>query len=123
MFFPQAGRQGLCPAAALAALSPGQAQAQAFVVNVGGNAFDVTMFTGSYNAEPTKFTLPSEGGVMPWWGSRDLANMFAQAYLQDLAARPICQTLGCNPSDLFVIQGAGPLFAWGSIGRSLIRDS
>jgi hypothetical protein len=116
---PKLASLALGLAAALAALSPGQAQA--FVVNVGGNAFDVTTFTGSYNAEPTKFALPSQGGVMPWWGSESLANMFAQAYLQDLAARPICQALGCNPNDLFVIQGAGPLFAWGSIGQSLIQ--
>jgi hypothetical protein len=118
---PKLASLALCPAAALAALSPGQAQA--FVVNMGGNAFDVNTFTGSHNTTQnrSKFALPSEGGVMPWWGSESLANMFAQAYLQDLAARPICQTLGCNPNDLFVIQGAGPLFAWGSIGQSLIQ--
>jgi hypothetical protein len=92
-------------------------------LNVGGNAFDVTTFTGSHNATQnrSKFARPSEGGVMPWWGSESLANMFAQAFLQDLATRPTCQALGCNPNDLFVIQGAGPLFAWGSIGQSLIR--
>ena len=110
-----------CLLVRLSALSPGQAQA--FVVNMGGNAFDVNTFTGSHNTTQnrSKFALPSEGGVMPWWGSESLANMFAQAYLQDLAAKPICQTQGCNPNGLFVLQGAGPLFAWGSIGQSLIQ--
>jgi hypothetical protein len=120
---PKLASLALGPAAALAAISLSPGQAQAVVLNVGGNAYDVTTFAGSYNTTQnrSKFALPSEGGVMPWWGSESLANIFAQAFLQDLATRPICQALGCNPNDLSLFQGAGPLFAWGSIGQSLIQ--
>lgn len=50
-----------CLLVRLSALSPGQAQA--FVVNMGGNAFDVNTFTGSHNTTQnrSKFALPSEG--------------------------------------------------------------
>jgi hypothetical protein len=66
-------------AAALAAtvLTPGSAQA--YVVTVGGVQYDVTTFTGSYDANTSKFALPPAPGVMPWWGSSSNATAFASA--------------------------------------------
>ena len=54
-------------------------QAQAFVVNVGGQDWDVTTFTGTYNDNTSKFATAANGGVMPWWGDSALANQFATA--------------------------------------------
>jgi hypothetical protein len=62
-------------AMAMGVLTAGQAQA--FVVNVGGQDYDVTTFTGSYYANPSKFASPANGGVMPWWGDEVLVNEFA----------------------------------------------
>jgi len=54
-------------AAALAAISLSPGSAQAYVVTVGGVQYDVTTFTGTYNANISKFATPANGGVMPWW--------------------------------------------------------
>jgi hypothetical protein len=62
---------------AAGALTAGQAQA--VVVTVNGQDWDVTTFTGSYDTDTSKFALPSLGGVMPWRGSSDLTNSFASA--------------------------------------------
>jgi hypothetical protein len=69
-------------AAALAAISLSPGSAQAYVVTVGGVQYDVTTFTGTYNANISKFATPANGGVMPWWtgaavGEGILANAFA----------------------------------------------
>ncbi len=66
-------------ATALAAISLSPGSAQAYVVTVGGVQYDVTTFTGSYDANTSKFALPANGGVMPWWGSFSIANQFASA--------------------------------------------
>jgi hypothetical protein len=62
---------------ALGTLAAGQAHA--VIVNVGGQDYDVTTFTGSYNANKSKFNLPSAGGLMPWWGSDTTSQAFAAA--------------------------------------------
>ena len=49
------------------------------IVNVGGQDYDVTTFTGSYNANKSKFNLPSAGGLMPWWGSDTTSQAFPAA--------------------------------------------
>jgi len=61
-------------------------QAQAVVVTVGGQDWDVTTFTGTYNDNTSKFETPANGGVMPWWGNcpqqgctESLARQFADA--------------------------------------------
>ena len=59
------------------ALSAGQAQA--VVVNVGGQNWNVTTFQGSYSANSAKFATPPAPGRMPWWGSGALASQFATA--------------------------------------------
>jgi hypothetical protein len=58
----------LSAAAALAAISLSPGSAQAFGVNVGGQDWDVSTFTGTYDAKTSKFALPANGGVMPWFG-------------------------------------------------------
>jgi hypothetical protein len=45
-------------------------QAQALVVKVDEQYWDVTTFTGSSNDNTAKFNTPSNGGVMPWWRGR-----------------------------------------------------
>ena len=72
-------------AAALAAigLSPGTARAS--MVTVNGVQCDVTTFTGKDvlpNTNPDctgRFDTLANGGAMPWWGDRTLAQQFAQA--------------------------------------------
>jgi hypothetical protein len=66
-------------AAALATISLSPGSAQAYVVTVGGVQYDVTTFTGSYDANTSKFALPPAPGVMPWWGNPSLALQFANA--------------------------------------------
>jgi hypothetical protein len=72
-------------ALAMGVLTAGQAQA--VVVNVGGQDWDVTTFTGTYNANTSKFATAANGGVMPWWGNEPLATEFASA-LQDSLGSP-----------------------------------
>jgi hypothetical protein len=62
-------RVALGAAAALAAISLSPGSAQAYVVTVGGVQYDVTTFTGSYDANTSKFETAANGGVMPWWGT------------------------------------------------------
>lgn len=61
--------------AALAMGVLGAGQAQALVVTVGGQQWDVTTFTGSAIANTTKFNT----AVMPWWGQQQTARAFATA--------------------------------------------
>jgi len=52
---------------------------KAVIVTVGGQQYDVTTFTGSYNSNVSKFATPANGGVMPWWGDSSLATQIANA--------------------------------------------
>jgi hypothetical protein len=70
-------KSAILAAMAVGALAAGQAQA--FVVKVDGQDWDVTTFTGSYPANISKFATAGLGGVMPWWGNSSLADQFAQA--------------------------------------------
>lgn len=54
-------------------------EAQALTVTVGGQQWDVTTFTGSYNDNTGKFKTPNNGGVMPWWGQVTVAAAWADA--------------------------------------------
>jgi len=54
-------------------------EANALVVNVGGQNYDVTTFTGSYNNNISKFATAANGGEMPWWASATNAAAFASA--------------------------------------------
>ncbi len=68
-FYASFPKLGLGAAIALAAISLTPGSAQAFVVTVGGVQYDVTTFTGTYNANTSKFNLTADGGQMPWWSS------------------------------------------------------
>ena len=70
-------KSALGVAVAVGALTAGQAQA--VVVNVGGQDYDVTTFYGSYNDNLSKFNFPADGGAMPWYGNPGLASSFATA--------------------------------------------
>ena len=86
----------------------GAGQAQALVVNVNGQNWNVTTFTGSYNANTSKFNTAANGGMMPWWGSSiELTSSFAVAVGSSLGT----QTIGSNTK--------GPLFAYTFVGNSL----
>ena len=73
-------------ALAMGVLTAGQAQA--FVVTVGGQDWDVTTFTGSYIVNTSKFGLPPAPAVMPWWGSASLAQQFVAATGGNLGSPP-----------------------------------
>ena len=86
-------------------------QAQAIVVTVGGVQYDVTTFTGTYNANTSKFAQ-TPGGVMPWWGDSSLATQFSNALGYSLGAPNSITTLSAgSPMNMNV----GPYFAYNSI--------
>jgi len=68
----------LSPGSAQAACAPGT-PAGTCRVTVGGLQYDVTTFTGTYNADTSKFAQPPAAGMMPWWGSSSLASQFSTA--------------------------------------------
>jgi hypothetical protein len=53
--------------------------AQAVFVTVNSTQYDVTTFTGTYDANTSKFATPANGGLMPWYGNQTLAEQFALA--------------------------------------------
>jgi len=69
-------------ALAMGALTAGQAQA--VVVNVDGQDWDVTTFSGGYYENSSKFETPANGGVMPWWNNINLAGKFTAAVSSSL---------------------------------------
>ena len=77
----------------MAAISLSPGSAQAFVVTVGGVQYDVTTFTGTYNANISKFATAANGGLMPWWGEENgnLALVFATQVVSGLG-QPISDT-------------------------------
>jgi hypothetical protein len=86
-------------------------QARAYVVNIGGQDYDVTTFTGSYNDHKSKFAQ-TPGGVMPWWGDSSLATQFSNALGYSLGAPNSIETLSADsPKNINV----GPYFAYNSI--------
>ena len=96
---------------AVGVLAAGSAQAVGLVVrvSVGGQDWDVSTFTGSYNSNTAKFALPSSpGGVMPWWESESLASQFASAVGKGLGT----QELG--PGDKSPGDRLGPFFGYGA---------
>jgi len=69
-------------ALAIGTLTAGQAQA--VVVNVDGQDWDVTTFSGGYYENSSKFETPANGGVMPWWNNINLAGTFTAAVSSSL---------------------------------------
>ena len=86
-------------------------QARAYIVNVGGQDYDVTTFTGSYNDHKSKFAQ-TPGGVMPWWGDSSLATQFSNALGYSLGAPNSIETLSAGSQKNINV---GPYFAYNSI--------
>lgn len=57
--------------------APNPAETLTFPATVNGVTYDVTSFTGSYNANASKFNAINNGGLMSWWDSASLATAFA----------------------------------------------
>lgn len=87
-------------AAGVAPLLLGAPQAsEALVITNGGVNYDVEIYNGSYNSNPSYFNTPANGGRMPWWGDQTLAATLAEQLGAALSPSPL-------PND-------GPLFAYG----------
>ena len=95
-------------ALAMGVLTAGQAQA--FVVNVGGQDWDVTTFTGSYNELTGKFAQPPAPGLMPWWGSHDTAREFATKVGTFFDPPPGQYSLNGSYGPLFAYELTSPLY-------------
>jgi len=88
-------------------------QARAYVVNIGGQDWDVTTFTGTYNDNKSKFAQTSApGGVMPWWGNSFLATEFSNAVGYSLLTPNSITTLSTGSTSNMNV---GPYFAYNSI--------
>ena len=87
-------------------------QARAFVVNIGGQNYNVTTFTGSYNDNKSKFAQETSGGEMPWWGDSSLATQFSNALGYSLGAPNSIETLSAGSQTNINV---GPYFAYNSI--------
>lgn len=89
----------------------GAGQAQALVVNVGGQFWDVTTFTGSYSANITKFNTAANGGMMPWWPTQSppaaSSNTFANAFALAVGGGLGFTEFGGATGPLFAFQAPG----------------
>jgi hypothetical protein len=61
------------------------APSHALVVTIGTDAYDVTTFAGTFNANRSAFARPEDGGQMPWWNNIALARQFRDAVGLDLS--------------------------------------
>ena len=100
---PSLAKSTLGVALAMGVLTAGQAQA--FVVTVNSLQYDVTTFSGTYNANTSKFATAANGGVMPWWGSSSLASQFATQVGSNLGLANIT---------------VGPFFAYQALSNTVI---
>lgn len=96
---------GAAVSAVIAGLVFIDSQAHAITVNVGGQNYEVTTFTGIYYGNESKFATAANGGVMPWMGSSKEAMKFALA-VDSASTLGLPNILGGAP--------AGPLFAFQS---------
>ena len=96
-------------------------QAQAIVVDVSGQQWNVTTFAGSYNENICKFATAANGGVMPWCNDTDVAKQFANAIGDQLGLPNFEFERPATP--LFApLFGTGPIYVepWGD-RRILVR--
>jgi hypothetical protein len=114
--WPSLAQPALGAALAMGVLTAGQAQA--LVVNVAGQAWNVTTFTGSYNDNTSIFIQPTapDWGAMPWWGNSSLATQFATAVGDSLLTLNSIPTSPAGDADV------GPLFAY-SVEHVMPNDS
>jgi len=109
-------KSGLGAAVLAGALTAGQAQALGVRVNINGQDYNVTTFSGSYNDNTAKFNLPAAGGVMPWWSNGTVAAQFAIAVDAQLGTPNILDGLSGPPAGT----GAGPFFGYETNGPNNI---
>ena len=91
---------GAAVGAVVAGLVLSDSKAHALIVNVSGQDYEFSTFTGSYNDNINKFKTAANGGVMPWWGSADDAREFASAV---------------GPNLGLPLFPGGPLFGYGQL--------
>jgi len=82
--------------------------ARALNVVVGGTTYDIQLYTGSYNSNPSIFGTVANGGLMPWWADPSLADAIAGQLSN-----------GLSPSYTDGDPVEGPLFATSFDGLSL----
>jgi hypothetical protein len=75
---------------------------------VGGTTYDIQLYTGSYNSNPSIFGTVANGGLMPWWADPSLA---------DAIAGQLSNGLSPTYTDGDPVEG--PLFATSFDGLSL----
>lgn len=85
--------------------------AHALTVVVGGTTYDLQLYSGSYNSDPSFFQTTANGGRMPWWGNATLAEALA-AQLAN----------GLSPTYTDGDPVEGPLFATSFDAQSLASD-
>lgn len=76
--------------------------AHALNVDYNGTTYDLQIYTGSYDHNPSIFATTENGGLMPWWGNSTLANGLAAQLAGGLSPFPYPEM--------------GPLFASSFVG-------
>lgn len=88
--------------AVVASLAVNPQTARALNVDYNGTTYDLRIYTGSYDRNPSLFATPANGGLMPWWGNTTLANGLAAQLAGGLSPFPYPEM--------------GPLFATSFVG-------
>ena len=101
-------------AASCVALCLAPNSAEAVSVTVGGTTYDVTSFSGTYNANSAKFNTFANGGSMPWWGNQGLAEQFAEAVGVSLGT-PVANTYGPEFAHKLSPSLFGPIYVDGEV--------
>ncbi|MEB3316776.1 MAG: hypothetical protein VKO39_01340 [Cyanobacteriota bacterium] len=73
-----------------------------------GTTYDLEIYTGSYDSQPSLFATPAQGGRMPWWGNYLLATGLASALADGLSPSPL--------------PPLGPLFATAFVGANINEE-
>jgi hypothetical protein len=96
--------------------------ASAFNIVYNGTNYDLSIYTGSYNANPAYFApTTTSNGRMPWWGNEALAQQLADQLRGGLSPQ------GASFGPLFATEVAGDVsasfFDLSSLGTTNVVDS
>lgn len=72
----------------LTTLATAPREARALAVDYNGTTYDLEIYTGSYDSQPSLFATPTNAGRMPWWGNTALANGLATQLADGLSPIP-----------------------------------